>query len=273
MIKKIFWEIYWRTIGPYGAVTNYFVFPIMGWMRKHRLFGLDKPYDQIEKFKNKHKGERCFVIATGPSLTESDLKLVANEKTFAVNTIFTVYDKIEWRPTYYVLDDPEYQKRLKKEHQLNFDDFAVENCFLCSLNRKISIGKKNIFLNINFLDHVYNFGKSKRFKYTGDLLFGFYDNYSVTQDAIILAIYMGFKEIYLLGADNDYLGNKQHFGGITVAEDSTYKRAVKIQNANDMAYEFVKKVAELYQVKIYNVTRGGKVKCFERKKLEDVIEG
>lgn len=269
--KRIHEKFLWSQLGPYKWFGNFVLFPIQGWMRTHHILNMHKPYDEILKFKNKHFNEKCYVIATGPSLTEEDLKLIEDKTSFAVNTIFTVFNNTKWRPTYYVLVDAGYQRKLCEQHNLDFEKFARGNCFLNSENRNISYGSKNVFLNINYLDHVYNFGISKRFKYTGDLLYGFYDNYSVTQDSMILAIYMGFKEIYLLGADNDYLGDKQHFDGTTIEADSVYDRAIKIQNANDMAYEFVNDVAKQHGVKIYNVTRGGKVKAFERMTLEESL--
>lgn len=272
LLRKVYDKFLWSPLGPYKWLGNFVIFPMMGWMRTHHVLGLNKPYDKILQFKNKHLNEKCYVIATGPSLTEEDLLLTKGKTSFAVNTIFTVFDRTSWRPTYYVLDDPAYHRKLNQKYNLDFEKFALNNCFLNSENINISSGTKNIFLNINYLDHIYRYGVSQKFKYTGDLLYGFYDNYSVTQDSIILAIYMGFKEIYLLGADNDYLGKKQHFDGITEEADAEYNRALKIQSANDMGYEFVKSVANKYGVKIYNVTRGGRVKAFERMTLEESLK-
>ena len=57
----------------------------------------------FEKYKNLHKGERVFLIANGPSLAETDLSLIENEHSFAMNRISMIYDKFPgWRPTYYL---------------------------------------------------------------------------------------------------------------------------------------------------------------------------
>ena len=60
---------------------------------------------RIMELKGSHKGERCFIIGTGPSLTVEDLNLLKNETTFATNRIYEVFDKTDWRPTYYVNQD------------------------------------------------------------------------------------------------------------------------------------------------------------------------
>lgn len=275
ILKKVIYipqKIYWDIFSPWGILASFLVFPIAGFLRKKKLFGMNEPYDIIEQFKNKHLGEKCFVVATGPSLKTDDLEKIKGFYSFSVNTIFEVYKKVEWRPTYYVMLDPLLQRRLDKDGTYNYDCFAIENSFLCSLNKKRSKGEKNVYLNINFLDHVYRYGISSRFKYTDDLLYGFYDNYSVTQDSIVLAIYMGFKTIYLLGADNDYLGSKQHFDNNTNHGQLYNKLAVKAQKANDMGYDFVSKIAKSHGVRVVNLTRGGKVEVFERDTLENVIE-
>lgn len=256
---------------PWGFVYSFVIFPIIGMGRKYGFFISQEEKQKLEELKNKHKGERCFVIATGPSLRLDDILRLKDEYTFAVNTIFELFEKTTWRPSYYVLVDPEHQKRLQKNHILDFDSFATENCILCSINKKISKGMNNIYLHINFLDHVYNFGKSTKFKYSDNLVYGFYDNNSVTQDSLMLAMYMGFSEIYLLGADNNYLGKKQHF---TITENEPIhsdKRALLIQQANDDAYKFVSEVAKKKGVSIINITRGGNVNVFERKNIEEVI--
>lgn len=56
---------------------------------------------QLKKFKNIHKGQRCFIIGTGPSLTVEDLELLKDEICFGSNRIFEIYPRTSWRPTYY----------------------------------------------------------------------------------------------------------------------------------------------------------------------------
>lgn len=258
-------------ITPYGYIRNYIIFPIQGFFRSHKLFGMNKDSEKITALKNKHQGKRCFILATGPSLCIEDVKLLENEYTIGINTIFKMFQKLNWRPTYYVMTDPNLYKSLYDKNVIDLDNFAKEACIVNALNKKIIKSEKAIQVNCCWLDHVYHYGKSSRFKYNPDLSWGVYDYYSVTQECIIYAIYMGFKEIYLLGADNNYLGKNQHFEKVDGEFNIETEQAYKMQRANDMGYAYVSEIAKEQGVRVYNATRGGNVKVFDRVELEDVL--
>ena len=59
----------------------------------------------LKTLKNRYAGKRCFVIGNGPSLTKEDLELLRNEVTFASNRIYKMFDKTDWRPTFYAVFD------------------------------------------------------------------------------------------------------------------------------------------------------------------------
>ena len=59
----------------------------------------------LAEFKNKYAGKRCFIIGNGPSLTPSDLDLIKGEYSFAANRIYYIFEKTEWRPTFYCNQD------------------------------------------------------------------------------------------------------------------------------------------------------------------------
>jgi hypothetical protein len=59
----------------------------------------------IERFEGVHTGERVFIVATGPSLRQTELDLLADEVSVGVNRIDKIYSETAWRPSYYVLLD------------------------------------------------------------------------------------------------------------------------------------------------------------------------
>ncbi|MFP4355604.1 MAG: class I SAM-dependent methyltransferase [Phycisphaerae bacterium] len=63
---------------------------------------IHKPHSELASLKDKHKGQRCFIIGNGPSLNLTDLDLIAGEQTIAMNRISLLYDRTSWRPSYYV---------------------------------------------------------------------------------------------------------------------------------------------------------------------------
>jgi hypothetical protein len=47
---------------------------------------------QIRQFRNRHPGERCFIIGNGPSLAIDDLDRLRSKTTFASNKIYLAFD-------------------------------------------------------------------------------------------------------------------------------------------------------------------------------------
>lgn len=48
---------------------------------------------------------RAFIVGNGPSLNQTNLELLNTEISFGCNAIDLLYDKTQWRPTYYVAHD------------------------------------------------------------------------------------------------------------------------------------------------------------------------
>src|SRR5690242_4618800 len=56
-------------------------------------------------FRDKHKGRRAFVIATGPSLKNQDITGLGDEITFVMSGFWKHSVLEHWQPTYYCLSD------------------------------------------------------------------------------------------------------------------------------------------------------------------------
>ena len=115
-----------------------------------------------------------------------------------------------------------------------------------------------------------------------------FDGSMVTYLSLQLAVYMGFSEIYLIGMDHNFPYHRNRDGNIEEndksipvhfwesAENNEDEKRIDLhanyQELAENAYLEAKKYCEkVGRVKIYNVTRGGKLEVFERKKLEDVL--
>ena len=280
-IKSLLKKIY-RTLGlhkvrsfisweitPYGYFRNYILFPVCGFIRAH--LSISKNTKEIKGLKEIHNGKRCFIVATGPSLTLEDVNRLKGEICFGVNSIFRIFEKTDWRPDYYMILDKGVCDKYNENGYLKPDEFSISKSFINSLCKKSCKGDKVVYLHTNWLKHVYKFGNLD-FKYNPNLVFGLYDFYSVTHAAIQVAIYMGIKEIVLLGVDNNYLGSKTHFEKTDGDDDFDYQMALTTQNSMDEGYKAIKEIAEKQNVKIINATRGGRLEVFERVKLEDIVK-
>ena len=70
---------------------------------KNRFLYDQSLFEKNEKLKDIHTNDRCFVIATGPSLKEQDLTLLKDEITIGVSGLYSHKDIEVFMPKYYVM--------------------------------------------------------------------------------------------------------------------------------------------------------------------------
>lgn len=216
-------------------------------------------YLQIIKYKNIYKNKRCFIIATGPSLTLEDVNKLKNEITISMNSIIKIFLKTNWRPTYYMIQDKEIYEVLKNE----IKEFELNNIFYADILLKFCKGSA-IPYRLDLQKHLLGVNETK---FSEDIEKKIYDGYTVTYSAIQLACYMGFTEIVLLGCDTNYNKKNTHFQNYTTLSKGTenfYNYAVK-------SYEMAKKYCDSKGVTIYNATKGGMLEVFPRVDLDEFI--
>lgn len=228
----------------------------------------------LKNLKNKHLSKRCFIIGNGPSLKAEDLDKLKNEITFGFNRIYYIFNKTDWRPTYYCCQDD--KTIFKSKEEIN----------------KLKI--ENKFFPINFpWDYKIYFNKAKYYilkqvdwnvdpNFSEDIIKGIYWGQTVAYTAIQLAVYMGIKEIYLLGVDHSFSKMENEKGEIVIDETlkdyfcekyNTDKEDLYIPSIEVSTKAFIsaKKYADDHNIKIYNATRGGKLEVFERVGFDNII--
>lgn len=218
---------------------------------------------------NVHKGDRCFIVATGPSLTMSDLALIKNEITFGMNSITKIFDKTDWRPTYYGIQDRQVYEKME-DSILDYYRSA-DNVFVADqLGRYFNLPANFIQFPYNGNYHIYR-GAYEDYSvdFSPNAYEVVYDGYSITYSLIEIAIYMGFKEIYLLGADCNYpKGEKNHFVESGFVDKNAASNPIRMR----VGYQAAKEYADAHGIKIVNCTRGGMLETFKRMNLEDVLK-
>lgn len=220
--------------------------------------------ERISKLKNIHKGERCFIIGTGPSLNKTNLSLIKDEIIFGVNILYRTLPRYGINCRYYAVSDGQFWKH-HYQNLLSLDttlflakdsggDYLRNQEFYQGLERNKPIVIKSL-------------GKIQDYhKISTDLSEGLYEGTTVIIDICLQAAYhMGFKRAYLLGCDCENW--ELHFDGSppSVPIPSSHGRDVLA------AYEICKRVYEEDGREIINATVGGKLEVFRREKLEDVV--
>lgn len=174
---------------------------------KKILYQASKPIlGRVGKLKNIHKGESCYIFGDGVSIKSMDLKQFTDKRAIAVNyfpfhkefnTIDCSYCAIN--ATYFFspfFSSPAEKRRhlteMSKKYRALIADNPQINYFV-DLSNYPFIGGKNI---------NYTFRSIPDQRLTTDFIGNRINCFTgVARYAIMLAIYMGFEHIYLVGFD------------------------------------------------------------------------
>jgi len=228
----------------------------------------DERFLRLKALKGKYAAKRCFITCTGPSLTINDLEKLENEYVFGMNSICLIHNKTDWKPDFFGIQDLAVYDKLKEILQ-NTNNGIV---FAPYEFRKLRNTPEDwIYFHISGAYHLYDRKYKEKFwsRFSDDSYVTVYDGFSITYSLIQIAIYLGFDEIYLIGADCDYMGSEQHF--IEYGKFVKGQSAVTATDRNIVSYMKAKEYADANQIKIINVTRGGKLEVFQRKTLDEVL--
>lgn len=226
-------------------------------------------HPDLKQFQNIHQGERVFLIGTGPSLRFSDLAKLhrAGALTIGVNQVFRGFPQTDWRPDYYVMNDPagirDFGDELKK--------LELPHLFISDM--KPSFWTPEVRLLKRFHEYhaaFYYPVPDQLAPFSKDICKVIYSIGTVMYDAVQIAAYMGFSEIYLLGVDCSYQGTpgneENHFiKNYYHAKDvNTERYGAFSQDETFQGYQSAKIYAAQHGIQIFNATRGGALEVFPR---------
>ena len=165
------------------------------------------------KLKNIHRNDFAFVFANGPSLQKIDpnkIKTLQNKNyfVFVINSFIDTEFARHVIPDYYLLSDPVYfgvnmhliSEERKKETMQDMKKIKDNNIKLfvpCSYVSLVDYDKKFSFNDSQnlFCDNITNIYRPRGY-------------ISMTAyKALAMACFMGFKNIYICGFDNNYFKN------------------------------------------------------------------
>ena len=206
--------------------------------------------EKVKSLKGKYADKkRCFIVATGPSLNREDLySLDKNgEFTISMNRIYNI--KPIWYPDIYIVTD----SVLMREDAEKIRQYNVPLKFYSDANKPPD--------DDGVVIHCTLTNPEKKPRFSDNLAQKVYGGGTVVFSCIQLAVYLGFKYIYLLGVDCNYeeKSKKNHFYEVKNEDTREHNIGRMI-----LAYESAKQYAESHMIKIFNATRGGNLEVFER---------
>ena len=157
--------------------------------------------------KDVHKGKRCFIIGNGPSLKHHDLNKLTNEYVFTVNYMMKSDCFKILNSNYHLFFDPIVfdLNPEKEDDKEKLELIAKTNKTNPDMTYIIPYRRRTSFLKL-FPDHkfvfIYNYKTYTPLLKKSSSLHRITPGFqNVIVYAINTALYMGFKEIYLLGVD------------------------------------------------------------------------
>lgn len=249
---------------------------------QHGIMKQDLRFERIKDLKDTHCGERCFIVATGPSVTHKDLDVLNNEFTISMNSIVNILPEVEYMPDIYMCQDLSVYERIEK----NIDRVPHERIFIGIINSNINyfldtgIKLRHVkrlddigLFHLDSVSNVFhiNFEKSKiKFDFSDNCYRDIKDGTTITYAAVQLAAYMGFKDIYLVGVDCNYTGSIRHIGECNPDQDYSDIADDIVRNFNIVfghAYKELKK----RNINLMNATRGGNLRSVPRENFDELL--
>ncbi len=230
------------------------------------------PVESMRSFRDLHRGQRCFILGTGPSLKEIDPAPLRDEVTFGMNAGFLVHDWLGFEPTYYAVDDSlVYHDRFQdiKERVVDSTCFFPVQFECHGFDRP----------NHHYVRALYELDEGGDWPaFSNDASRLVWYGGTVTYFCLQLAWYMGFQEVVLLGMDHSYtrppdlieLGDEwtsqgpdanhchpDYFGA------GLHSRAPRTDRM-EKAYDAARRCFERDGRRVVNASVGGKLEVFER---------
>lgn len=234
----------------------------------NRMDGLSRRNrEKIESFRDRHKDERCFIVANGPSLSKMDLSPLKGEVTIGMNRIYILFEQWGFNTTYLACINELVLEQFSEDiEQLTIPKFL-------NWNRRdyFTEDTNTIFLKLGLgLNDTFGQDLTKEISSGG----------TVTFACLQLAYYMGFKEVVLVGLDHNFVEKgRPNKTELRVAEKDEshchpnyFPKGVKWQlpdlMRSEQAYSLAKDMFERDGRRIVDATVGGKCEIFDKVKFD-----
>ena len=234
---------------------------------RHVLAKLFNPYwaesrRALHKFRDLHKGQRCFIIGNGPSLRQTDLSLLKGEITFGLNRIYLLFPELGFKTTYLVsVNDLVLGQCAEEIKVLEMPKFITWRA-----RQWLRNDPQTIFLDTDYTGlENFSWDASRRI----------FEGFTVTYVALQLAYYMGFEEVILVGVDHNFVTQgPANMAVVSNGDDPNhfspnyfgkgFKWQLPDLEGSERAYHMAKTAYEAAGRKVLDATVGGRLSIFSK---------
>lgn len=246
---------------------------------------------RLRSLNGAYTGQRAIIMGNGPSLNKMDLSLFKNENVWGSNRCDLLFNRIEWRPRFYVAVDTTVVPDIAS---VITDLIAVlpETRFFFPVDYRI-LDVLPSAENVFWYALRMNWDTLPDDAFTTDASSWVSRANTVTIIAMQLAAYLGFNPIYLIGCDTSYRipdtakvikeaegyttdfmstedDDPNHFDSRYFGKGSKWRDP----NVDRMIeqYNYAKAVCDQMGVQVYNATVGGNLEVFPRVDYRGLFE-
>jgi hypothetical protein len=236
-----------------------------------------------EVWRDRYHGRRCFILAAGPSINDMDLLPLAGEIVFTVSNFFVHKDYAAINPMFHCVpkfcSPPFSEADAVRWFREMHERIGAASVFL-DLGDRATVQRHGLFKGRDVF-YLYTTGAWEDLHRLGlDLSRPVPGIVGVTVMVLMIAMYMGFSEIYLVGCDHDWLreyGVSRHFYRV---DERTYGKGSQAAYGEEhwppydegaasivalwQQYKALQRLAEERGVRVLNATVGGCLDVFER---------
>jgi len=223
----------------------------------------------LETWRDRYKGERCFVVGNGPSLRNTDLSKLKGEFTFGMNRIYLAFDAYNFITSCLVA----------------VNDLVLEQCHqdINALNipKFITWRARQFFQpdeSTLFLDTDYTLPED----FNGNAAGRIFEGFTVTYVCLQLAYFMGFSQAILIGVDHNFATQGPANAVVTSEGDDPnhfstnyfgkgFRWQLPDLEGSERAYQMARTAYEADGRQVLDATVGGKLTIFEKVEYEKLF--
>ncbi len=162
----------------------------------HRLAALVSPTRRrsvrvLRAYRNRHQGQRCFILGNGPSLRRTDLKRLQGEASFGLNRIYLLFPEIGFPTTYYAA----VNTLVVEQCAADIRTLSMPKFITWRAREWLREDSRAVFLDTDYTGPE---------TFSGDVTGRVYEGSTVTYAALQLAYHMGFETVVLIGVDHNF---------------------------------------------------------------------
>ncbi|MBY3596245.1 hypothetical protein [Rhizobium bangladeshense] len=238
-----------------------------------------------------HAGQRCFILGNGPSVKGLDLSRLQGENVITVSNGYLHSDFDKFQSRYHCLPQITYGLMTPEDVIRWFNEMhshlGGQQLFLSSTEAEL-VRKHNLFAGrtVRYLVLGESFDE-RTSEDIVDISQPVPRVESVPVMALMIAMYLGFNEIILLGVDHDrFLSSTYQYAfdlkvqkgkDFTVTADGVLTRG-RHDEFQQLArlwrqYRAISNIAKANGIRIFNSTPGGALDEFERRPFQTWFEG